>query len=160
MTTGVRRALPALVGVLLVVCAGLVIVGVAIERGGETDTHTGEVVESGEHVEAGHHDPAAEATHAEAGESAMVEALESPAALAGLAVVSIGLAVLVWRRPIRAVVAAVVVVAVVAGVFDVIEFGRHLSGDRIGLALLAGSIAVLRVATVVGALLLWRPATE
>ncbi len=163
--------LPAVVGVLLVVCAALVIVGVSLERNGE-DSHTDTgAVESTEHAE-GENDGSGEETHDEnagrgentgRGEDAVHDEeavlgmrIESPAALAGLAVVSVGMALLVWRRPTRLVTAAVVVVSVGAGVLDAMEIGRQLSADRVGLAALAVVIAVLRLATVTGAAVLWR----
>ncbi len=81
----------------------------------------------------------------EAGESALLKAGESPAALAALAVLSVGLAALIWWRPTRLVAATVAVVAALAGVFDLIELIRHLSADRDGLAAMAGLILTLRV---------------
>jgi hypothetical protein len=75
-----------------------------------------------------------------------------------LAVVSVGLAVLIWWRPSRPVAVTVAVVAVIAGVFDMIELIRHLSADRGGLAALAGLILALRVVTVAGAAMLLRRA--
>jgi hypothetical protein len=164
----VRRALPASVGLLLVLCAALVILGVSLERGGETHTGTGEVTES---VEPGRHDEHAgdESSehvdierHADThdGESALAEALESPAALSGLAIVSLALAVLVWRRPTRWVTLTVAVASVAAGVADGIEVGRHLSADRSGLAVLAAAILLLRIITVAGAIMLWRTASR
>lgn len=174
VAAGGQRRLSAIAGLLLIVCAALVIAGVSIERGGETGTHSGETAE---HVETDHeerpgshgqeppggheeqlpgaHNPS---EHAESEESGVVAALESPAALAALAVFSVGLAALIWWRPTRTVAAAVAVAAVIAGVFDLIELIRHVSADRVGLAALAGLILVLRLATVAAAVTLLRRA--
>jgi hypothetical protein len=159
VAAGGRRFLSAIAGLLLIVCAALVIAGVSIERGGETGTRSGETAE---HVETDHEEqlPGAHkpSEHAQSEESGLVAALESPAALAALAVFSVGLAALIWWRPTRTVAAAVAVVAVIAGVFDLIELIRHVSADRIGLAALAGLILVLRLATVAAAVTLLRRA--
>ena len=169
-----RRLLPGIVGLLLIACAALVIAGVSIERGGENSDHRGETAE---HVETGHDEhpgghgqdlpeahqeqpPGAHesARASEAAESGVVRTLESPAALAALAVFSVGLAALIWWRPTRVIAAAVAVVTVIAGAFDLIELLRHLSADRAGLAALAGLILALRVVTVAGAVMLLRRA--
>jgi hypothetical protein len=158
VATSGRRYLSAMVGLLLIVCAALVIAGVSIERGGESHTPSGETAE---HVEAGHEEqPEAHQPQApsESAESGVVRTLESPVALAALAVVSVGLAALIWWRPTRPVAVTVAVVAVIAGVFDLIELIRHLSADRGGLAALAGLILALRVVTVAGAAMLLRRA--
>ena len=156
-----RRNLPTLVGLLLVLSAALVILGVSLERGSETHSGNAEVAET---VERGHDEHGGDEStgHAdeEAGEPAFVKSLESPAVLAGLAVVSVGLAVLVWRRPNKPVTATVAVTATAAGVADVLELTRHLSAERTGLAVLAVVIVILRVLTVTGALVLWRNASR
>lgn len=166
--------LSAIAGLLLIVCAALVIAGVSIERGGETGTQSGETAEHVEtdHEESGGHGQEAPRAHeelpgahspsghAESGESGVVAALESPAALAGLAVFSVALAALIWWHPTRAVAATVAVAAVVAGVFDLIELIRHLSADRVGLAALAALILVLRLATLAAAVMLLRRAVQ
>lgn len=149
-----RRTLPAMIGALLVVCAALVIIGVSLEHGGDTHTDTG-AVESSEHTETeGEHAESGEQPHTE--ETLLGAAIESPAALVGLGVVSVGLAALVWRRPTRPVAGAVIVFTIAAGVLDVVEISRQLSADRGGLAVLAMVIALLRVATLAGAAMLWR----
>jgi hypothetical protein len=76
--------------------------------------------------------------------------------LTGLAVVSVPLAAAVWRRLTRLVTGAMAVFTVGAGVFDAVEIGRQLSADRAGLAVLAGVIVLLRVATLAGAVTLSR----
>ena len=153
--------LPAIVGVLLVACAALVIVGVGLERSGEAGHADTGAVESAEHAEGENAEPGEEShdentVHDE--EALLGIPIESPPALVGLAVGSVGLALLVWRRPTRLVAGAVIVVSVGAGVLDVVEIGRQLSADRMGLAVLAVLIAVLRVVTVTGAAVLWRAA--
>src|SRR5262245_24636301 len=157
----VRRILPALVGLLLVLSAALVILGVSLERRSETHTGNGEVAES---VERGHDehggDESVGRADDEAREPDFVTSLESPAVLAGLAVVSVGLAVLVWRRPNRPVAATVAAIAAAASVADVLELTRHLSAGRTGLAVLAAVIVVLRILTVAGALALLRNASR
>jgi hypothetical protein len=50
------------------------------------------------------------------------------------------------------------VVAVGAGVLEVADVARQLSADRAGLAVLPMLNAVLRVAIVAGAVVLWRAA--
>jgi hypothetical protein len=146
--------------------AALVIIGVSIERGGEGHADTGAVESTerteGEHAESSegtHHE---EPVHADAAvhkeETVLGMPIESPAALVGLAVVSLGLAVLVWRRPTRLVTGGVVVFTVAAGVLDVVEISRQVTADRAGLVVLAGLIVLLRVVTVAGAAMLWRTA--
>ncbi|HEV8560158.1 MAG TPA: hypothetical protein VGR06_27815 [Actinophytocola sp.] len=152
-----RRALPAAVGLLLVVCAALVIIGVLIERGGETHTEGG-VAATTEHTEGERAEPGEERPPAEdAGDETVVGIrLESPAALVGLAVVSVGLAVWLWRRPARPAAGVVTVFTVAAGVLDVAEISRQLAADQTGLVVLAGLIVLLRLVTVAGAVALWR----
>jgi hypothetical protein len=162
-----RRVLPATVGLLLVACAALVIIGLTIERGSSPHVETG-VVEPTQHsesaegtqAETGDEQPPVNTAHSESaeGEAVLGVPIESPVALAGLAVVSVALAALVWRRATRPVTGVVIVFTVAAGALDVAEISRQLSGDRVGLAVLAGLIALLRVATVTGATVLWRAA--
>jgi hypothetical protein len=52
----------------------------------------------------------------------------------------------------------VVVFAVAAGVLDVAEVSRQFTADRVGLAVLAMVVALLRVATVAGGAVVWRAA--
>jgi hypothetical protein len=133
-----RRRLRRTAAALLVVGAGLFIVGVTAEA----DTH----VETNE--PAGDHDEASEAAgsesgHHESGEEEQVLGVdvESPGAV-GLAVAaSIALAVGLWIRKQRWLAIAAVGVAVVFAVFDVAEFAHQISESRTGLALLATVIA-------------------
>jgi hypothetical protein len=133
-------------GLLLVVSAALLILGVSLEG---ADGHRDQATASG----AGHEEPAADG---ETGESP----LESTGAVAALTVVTVGLAVGVWRRPVRLELAAVAAFAVVAGVLDVVEISHQIEVDRTGLAVLAGVIATTRVLVLFGVLRLWpnRPA--
>jgi hypothetical protein len=85
----VRRALPSVVGLLLVACAALVIIGASLERAGESHTGGGAVAGSGEHGESA----AQRATEGaaprpagrvEAGTTVLGVSLGSPWTLAGL----------------------------------------------------------------------------
>lgn len=158
------RVLPAVVAMLLLACAALLIAGGSIEKSTESGTHAApetSVVETPGHNERAEH--SAEGAVPEQtgeggpGESVLGVPLESPAALAAMAVVSVALALL-GRPPIRVVTGAVVMFAVAAGVLDVAEVVRQVAADRTGLAALAALIALLRAAILVGAALLWRAA--
>jgi hypothetical protein len=146
-----RRRLRRTAAALLVVCAGLFIVGVTVEA----DTHVETNEPARDHDEASEaagsesgHDEAAEAAgsdadHHESGEEEQVLGVdvESPGAV-GLAVAaSIALAVGLWIRKQRWLAIAAVGVAVVFAVFDVAEFAHQISESRTGLALLATVIA-------------------
>jgi hypothetical protein len=72
------------------------------------------------------------------------------------AVASLALAVAVWLRPNRPVIAMVVTFTAAALVLDMVEISHQLGADRIGLAALAGVIATLRVATIAGSAYLYR----
>ena len=82
--------------------------------------------------------------------------VESPWVVALGAVVSVALAVAVWLHPNRPVIATVVAFTAAALVLDVLEINYQLGADRIGMAALAGVIAALRVATLVGSGYLYR----
>ena len=154
--TGWRRRLPAAVAVLLVACAALVLLGATAEHRGTTetvDTSRSEQAEQAEHSAAGSGEVPGEQGK---DETVLGVRVESPVALTGLALVSAGLALLVWRRPTRLVAAAVVAFALVAAVFDVAEIDRQLSAERTALALVAVAVVLLRAATVAGAVLIWR----
>jgi hypothetical protein len=113
----------------------------------ETTEHT-----EGERAEPGEERPAAE----DAGSETVAGIrLESPAALVGLAVVSVGLAVWLWRRPARPVTGVVIVFSVAAGVLDVAEISRQLAADQTGLVVLVGLTVLLRLVTVAGAVAVW-----
>jgi hypothetical protein len=151
--TGWRRRLPAALALLLVVCAALVLLGATVEHRGTTETPETSHSEQAERSEAGTGELAGEQG---ADETVLGVRVESPVALTGLALVSAGLAVLVWRRPTRLVAGAVLVFALVAAVFDGAEIDRQLSAERTALALLAVAVVLLRAATIAGAALMWR----
>ena len=114
-----------------------------------------------------HHDESTEGTHAEprtapdnrggeAAERLTGINVESPRVVALGVVVSIALAAAVWLRPNRAVSATVAAFTAAALVLDIIEINHQIGADRIGLAALAGVIAALRVATIIGSAYLLR----
>ncbi|WP_146221067.1 hypothetical protein [Mycolicibacterium moriokaense] len=152
--------------VLLVAAAALLVVGVLLERHTESGAEHPVVATSGEQQES-HRGESTEGTHAEGGTAPGSHDGEAAEQLTGInvesawvvalgAIVSIALAVAVWRRPNRAVSATVVAFAAAALVLDVLEINHQIGADRIGLAALAGVIAALRVATVIGGAYLFR----
>ncbi|ODU22182.1 MAG: hypothetical protein ABS80_17105 [Pseudonocardia sp. SCN 72-51] len=155
----VRRRVAAAVAVLLVATTALLIVGVLWERHTESGVEHSSVAASGEQRE-GHHDDCAEGATpgggvparggVEAAERVSGISAESPWILALGAIASITLAVAVWRHPNRPVVAVVVVFTAAALVLDVVEVSHQLGAGRIGLATLAGVIAAVRCATILG----------
>jgi hypothetical protein len=80
-----------------------------------------------------------------------VVALESPWIIGVLTIAAIALAVAVWRRPTRPVIAVVVAFTVAAVVFDLLEIGHQANEGRVGLVVLAGVIVALQAATIAGA---------
>lgn len=163
--TGARRWVAPAVAVLLVAAAALLVVGVLLERQTESGAAhpvaaaSGEQQEShNEPTEGVHAEPGAELSNhgGEAAERLTGINVESPWVVAIAAVVSITLAVAVWLRPIRAVIATVVVCSAAALVLDVLEINHQIGADHVGLAALAGVIAVLRVATIIGSGYLYR----
>jgi Flp pilus assembly protein TadB len=160
-----HRVTTAAVAVLLVAAAALLIVGVLLERHTESGAERPVVAATGEQQES-HHGESTEATHHESGKPAnsggeAAERLtgisvESPWVVALGAIASVVLAVAVWLRPNRAVIAMVVAFTAAALVLDVLEVSHQLGADRIGLAALAGVVAALRVATIVGCGYLYR----
>ena len=109
--------------------------------------------ESGEST---HAEPGARADGVNADESVTVRALESPWIIGVGTIAAVALAVAVWRRPTRPVIAVVVAFTVAGVVFDVVEIGIRVSERRIGLAVLASVILALRAATIAGAGYLYR----
>ena len=91
-------------------------------------------------------------------ESEPLAALESPAAVIGVVVVSILLACAVFFRPQRPTLAAVAIFTVVAAALDIVELINQVKEDRSGLAVLVGLILLLRILTLVGTARLWRAA--
>jgi Flp pilus assembly protein TadB len=161
----VRHRVAAAVAVLLVAAAALLVVGILLERHTESGVEHPIVGATGEQQES-HHE-STEGTHAEPGtapgnrggeaaERLTGISVESPAFVALGAIASVILAVAVWLRPNRPVVVIVVVFTAAALVLDVLEINHQIGADRIGLAALAGVIAALRVATIVGSGYLFR----
>ena len=115
VTGAVRRRVNAAVAALLVATAVLLVLGVALERHAESGAAPHSVSETvGE--DEGHHEESGETTHEadvhgdedNAGESATVDAIESPWVVALGTLAAAALAVAVWRRPTRPVIALVV----------------------------------------------------
>jgi hypothetical protein len=152
VTTLARQA-PRVIAILLIVAAGLFVIGVTSE--GNEDTHSDEpTAETGEHDEAteageGTETPTAEPADGETGENeerVLGIDLESPLAIVGAVVVSVLLAGLVWRRPTRRLLVVIAVVAAAFAVLDIAEVVRQVDENRAALALLAGVIATAHAA--------------
>jgi Flp pilus assembly protein TadB len=161
-----RHRVAAAVAVLLVAAAALLVVGILLERHTDSGTEHPVVAATGEQQQS-HHDESAEGTHAEPGtapDNRGVEAaerltgisVESPWVVALGAIASVALAVAVWLRPNRAVIAIVVAFTAAALVLDVLEINHQIGANRIGLAALAGVIAALRVTTILASGYLYR----
>ena len=141
------------IAVLLIVAAGLFVIGVTVER--DSDNHSDEpAAETGEHNEANESAESIEAENAEraSGEAEEAEGddervlgvdVESPHLVVAAVVASLVLAALVWRRPNRRLLIVIAVVAAAFAVLDVAEVAHQLDEDNAGLALLAGIVAVL-----------------
>ena len=165
-TVRVRQRVAAAVAVLLVAAAALLVVGILLERHAESGAKHAVVASTGEQ-QANHHDESAEGAHAESGAPAgggeagkrlTGISVESPWIVAAGAIASVALAVAVWRRPTRPVIAIVVAFTLAALVFDILEISHQVGVGRVGLAALAGVIAALRVATIGGSGYLFRTA--
>ena len=78
----------------------------------------------------------------------------SPVPVGVFAMVSLGLAALVWRRPDRSVIAGIVLVAA-AGVLDVVEIIHQVGLSRARLATPAVLVAVLHLGVIAGGARLW-----
>ena len=120
MTAAVRRRVAVAVAILLVATAALLVLGIVLERHAVSAGEQHEVSAIVGEQERGHHDESGEATHAEhgapadganAGESVTVTALESHWIIGVGTIAAIALAVAVWRRPTRPVIAVVVAFA-------------------------------------------------
>lgn len=167
-TARVRRRVAAIVAVLLVAAAGLLVVGVLLERRAEPGNEHPTVATTGEQQE-GHHGESTEGTHSNSappanGGGEAVERLtgvnvESPLIVTLGAIASIACAVAVWRRPTRPVIAIVVAFTAAALILDILEVDYQAGNGRIGLAVLAGGIAAVRVAAIAGSGYLYRVAT-
>lgn len=146
--TGLVRHVPRVIAILLIVAAGLFVIGVTAER--DEDTHSDEPTsETAEHDEATESDegtetPTAEPAEGETGENEErvlgIDA-ESPLSIAAAVVVSVLLAGLVWRRPTPRLLVVIAVVAAAFAVLDIAEVVHQVDENRSGLALLAGVIA-------------------
>jgi hypothetical protein len=162
------------IAVLLIVAAGLFVVGVNSEN--DNDVHNDE--SNAETDAADGHDEATEsakAIAAEAEERSTSEAeaadeeaeedeervlgndVESPVLVTTAVVISLLIAGLVWRRSDRRLFIIVAVFGAGFAVLDVAEVAHELDEDNTGLALLAGAIAALHAA--VAALALHQAAT-
>lgn len=146
--TGLARRVPRIIAILLIVAAGLFVIGVTAER--DEDTHSDEPTSgTGEHHEGSEADegtetPTAEPAESEAGENeerVLGIDVESPLAIAAAVVVSVLLAGLVWRRPSPRLLVVIAVVAAAFAVLDIAEVVHQVDENRTGLALLAGIIA-------------------
>jgi hypothetical protein len=155
---------------LLLVCSllastALFTVGVAIERshtetteapGGEV-SHTGETGSGGEAVGSaesgsGKENPSPAETAATA-EPAHGDAvffgidLESWGLVGVVVVLSIGLTLAVWLRPLKLLLALTGVFAVVFAAFDLAEVSHQVSASQLGLVVTAAIVALLHLAT-------------
>ena len=164
--TALQQRVAAAVAVLLIAAAALLVAGVFLERHAESGTRHSDVATTTEHQE-GHHDEFAEGRHAEgappAGGNGIEAAeqhtgigVESPWIVALGTVAAVALAVIVWRRPSRPVIAAVVAFTAVAVVLDVLEIKHQAAEGRTALVLLVALIVAIRVSTVAGCGYLYR----
>ena len=156
-TTTLQKRLAATVAVLLIAAAALLIAGILLERQAEAGSPPSDVATT-EHQD-GHLDESAEAPPAGENEAADPLAgigVESPWIIALGTVTTIALAVAVWRRPSRAVIAAVVAFTALALVFDVLEMKHQAAEGRTALILLAALIVAIRVSTIAACGYLYR----
>jgi hypothetical protein len=162
-----RRRVAVVVAVLLLGASGLLVLGVLLERHAESGTEH-PVVATAE-LQERHYDESTEATHPEFGFATNASgetaerltgfSVESPWIVTLGLIASIALGVAVWRRPNRPVVVIVVAFTAAALVLDVLEMSHQVVAGRIGLAAVAGVIAAVRVAVIVGGGYLYRTAT-
>ena len=161
----VRRRVAPTVAILLVAAAALLVVGVLLERHGESGADPPTGATTGAQQES-QHDESSEGAHAESGapsagadevaERVAGISTESPWIVTLGSITSIALAVAVWLRPNRPVIVIVVAVTSAALVLDILEVSHQLGAGRTGLAALAGVIAGLRLATIAGSGYLFR----
>jgi Flp pilus assembly protein TadB len=147
------------IAILLIVAAGLFVLGVTAEDDHDThsDEPTAEAADAGEHNEA---TGSAETIEAEAAERSATAAeaaqeadedeervlgidVESPVLVTAAVVVSVLLAGLVWLRPNRRLLIVIAVVAAGFAVLGAAEVAHQLDEDRPALALLGGVIGAL-----------------
>lgn len=126
--------------------AATVPTGEAAEAGGGEVAHT--EVTSGEGT-APIVEPVGEAAgHSESSNETFLGLnLESTPLVIIAAAASLALAVLNWRRNVRALLLATLAFAVVFAVFGIAEVAHQIKESRSGLAFLAGMIALVHVAT-------------
>jgi hypothetical protein len=127
---------------LLLATAGLFVIGVVVERGGEHHAERTAHTEITEHREG----PDGEAAgHSETGVYKEARVLgidgESSPVVVLVALVSIALAALLWRSESPVLLAIVAILAAGFAVFDVAELFHQLDDSRGGLALTATLIA-------------------
>lgn len=144
------------IAALLAGAALLFVIGATLEAG--EDTHAGEpAAEATAHREPneaaetrGEAVERVEGTESgapEAGEERVLGIdVESPLLVTAAVVVSLLLAVLVWRRPDRRLLLVLAALAAAFAVLDVAEVIHQVDGDRAGLAVLAAIIAAVHVA--------------
>jgi hypothetical protein len=153
------------IAVLMVAAVGLFVIGVASES--DQDTHNETVTETAETAETDQHNEQiapGESAGREAAESRREQAegngenepgeervlgidVESPLLITTAVVVSLLLAGLVWRRPLRRLLLAVAGFAALFAAFDLVEVTHQLDEDNSRLAILAAVIAALHAAT-------------
>ncbi len=151
---------------LLLVCSliastALFTIGVAIERShaATSESPTAEVSSPGETGSeggstegAGGESPtpgetSTTAEHSDADAVFLGVNLESWWLVGAVVVLSLGLAVAVWLRPIRPVFALSVVFGVVFAAFDIAEVSHQVSASRTGLLVFAATVALLHLST-------------
>jgi hypothetical protein len=162
----VSRRLCRTAAALLVVCAGLFVLGATAEG----DSHAETTQPAGHHEEARGaaegetgHDEATEAGGRKAGHDGSAEErilgvdVEAPGPVVLAVAVTVALAVGLWIRKQRWLAVAAAWVAVVFALFDVTEIAHQLDESRNGLAVLAGVIAAGHLAAAATAGLSTRP---
>ena len=158
-----RLSLRVWLAILLVASALLFFAGIYLERG-SVSTETPAAVVPSSQPEASPAESGGEAGHSEAlaasaetgGETATEHAaearplgidLESPLLVGGAIAISLVLAFAVLRTTNPLVPIAIIGVALLFTLFDVLEVIHQLGGSRSGLALIAAVLAVLHIAT-------------
>ena len=158
MTSSIRWS-SRLVAVLLLLAAALVVLGVSIESA-TGHSETAETSEHGEgaeaHNESGESQPEADASPGLEGATLAGIPLESPLFIGGLAAASAVLAVAIWVRPGRLTGTLTILFSIAAGAFDASEI-RHQAGEgSAGLLAIAVIVVLLRVAAIVGSVIVIR----
>ncbi|MEO5922013.1 MAG: hypothetical protein ABIQ01_12815 [Pseudolysinimonas sp.] len=148
-----------LVAILLLLAAVLVVVGVSIESvtGHPESSESSKQGEGGEgHDESNenHEQPASEPGLE--GATLLGLPLESPLFIGGLAVASVVLAAAIWIRSGRLTGALTIVFSLTAGAFDVSEIQHQATEGSPGLVAVAVIIVALRLAAVVGSVIVIR----